>query len=101
MEINKEDIVVQNNEAMGQFEARIQSHLAVSEYRIVKNRIICTHTEVPEALEGQGIASILAKTVLDFAQQEKLVVMPLCPFIAGYIHRHPEYKPLVLPGFRY
>ena len=97
----KEEIIIQNNEAKSQFEAHVQGHVAVTEYRIVKNRIIFTHTEVPVGLEGQGIASKLAKTALDYAKQEALEVMPLCPFIAGYIHRHPEYKPLVIPGYRY
>ena len=101
MSIQKEEITILNNEAKSQFEAHVQGHIAVTEYRIVKNRVIFTHTEVPVGLEGQGIASKLAKAALDFAKQGELVVMPLCPFIAGYIHRHPEYKPLVLPGFRY
>lgn len=101
MNISKDEIQIVNNEALGQFEAKVQGFLAVSEYRIVKERIIFTHTEVPVELEGNGIASQLAHTALEFAKAENLVVMPLCPFIAGYIHRHPEYKPLVLPGFKY
>ncbi|MFN3380760.1 MAG: GNAT family N-acetyltransferase, partial [Runella zeae] len=45
--------------------------------------------------EGQGIGSILAKHVLDYAQTHHLKVRPLCPFIKAYIQRHPEYEPLV------
>lgn len=101
MKIAKEEISIQNNEALGQFEANIRGFLAVAEYRRVKNRIIFTHTEVPQELEGNGIASKLAYAALEFSKRESLVVMPLCPFIAGYIHRHPEYKTLVLEGFRY
>jgi predicted GNAT family acetyltransferase len=26
--------------------------------------------------------------------------VPLCPFIAGYIDRHPEYRDLVAPEHR-
>jgi hypothetical protein len=101
MDIQPENITVVNNEAKGQFEANVNGHLGVVEYRRVKDRIIFTHTEVPVALEGKGVASKLAKTALDFAKNEGLTVMPLCPFIAGYIHRHPEYRPLVLEGFKY
>lgn len=101
MDSPKEEIVIRNNETLGQFEANLRGFLAVAEYRRVKDRIIFTHTEVPRELEGQGVASRLAFTALEFAKREGLVVMPLCPFIAGYIHRHPEYKPLVLEGFRY
>ncbi|PHN01764.1 GNAT family N-acetyltransferase [Flavilitoribacter nigricans] len=101
MNIPKEEIVINNNEALGQFEANVRGFLAVAEYRRIKDRIIFTHTEVPQELEGNGIASKLAFTALEFAKREGLVVMPLCPFIAGYIHRHPEYKRLVLEGFKY
>ena len=101
MKIPKEEITIHNNEALGQFEAKIRGFTAVTEYRRVKDRIIFTHTEVPQELEGNGIASHLAYRALEFSKREGLIVMPLCPFIAGYIHRHPEYKSLVLEGFKY
>ena len=50
---------------------------------------------MPEQLEGRGIASKLAKTALDYSRAEGLTVVPLCPFIASYIERHPEYADLV------
>jgi len=101
MDSHHEKIMVKNNEEKSRFEVEVEGNVAFSEYRRVKDRIIFTHTEVPEELEGKGIGSALAKTALEFAKSEGLTVMPLCPFIAGYIHRHPEYKPLVLPGFKY
>ena len=57
--------------------------------------IIYTHTEVPDALEGRGIGSKLARTVLDYARAAHLAVVPSCPFIRAYIARHPEYQDLV------
>ncbi|MCB0376407.1 MAG: N-acetyltransferase [Sinomicrobium sp.] len=101
MDTEKKVYAIKNNEALGQFEICESGYLAVAEYRRVKNRIIFTHTEVPPELEGKGMASQLAKTALDFAREEGLEVMPLCPFIAAYIRRHQEYASLVLPGFRY
>lgn len=101
MNIQPEEINILNNEVKGQFEAHVKGYVGVTEYRRVKDRIIFTHTEVPVELEGNGIASKLAKAALEFAKKEGLTVMPLCPFVAGYIHRHPEYKPLVLEGYTY
>jgi predicted GNAT family acetyltransferase len=86
---------VENNPAAGRFEAVIDGQLAQAQYRRVGERILFTHTEVPEQLEGRGIASQLARAGLDFARAEGLTVVPLCPFIASYIERHPEYKDLV------
>ncbi len=62
--------------------------------------IVFTHTEVPEALEGHGIAAKLAHTALEHARAQRLTVVPLCPFVASYIRRHAEYQGLVHPDYR-
>ena len=51
---------------------------------------------MPEALSGQGIASALAKHVLEYAVQNQLKVQPDCPYIRAYIGKHPEYQSLVV-----
>ena len=72
---------------------------AVLEYIPAKKHLVFTHTEVPPAYEGRGLASRLAHTGLEYAKEIDQPVLPLCPYVAMYIRRHPEYKPLVLPGF--
>lgn len=42
----------------------------------------------------------MAKTALDFARDEGLEVIPQCPFVAGYIIRHPIYADLVVNSGR-
>lgn len=96
-DLNAVDVL--NNSEKSRFEVTIAGHTAICEYKIVKDRIIFTHTEVPPGLEGKGIASLLAKTGLEFAKTEQLKVMPLCPYVAGYIKRHPEYRSLLMEGF--
>jgi predicted GNAT family acetyltransferase len=66
------------------------------EYRRDGSRIVYTHTVVPPYLEGHGIAGRLAWHALDYAREEGLTVVPLCPYVADYIDRHPEYADLVL-----
>ena len=82
------------------FESDLGGALAVLEYRRRNNQIIYTHTEVPFASEGQGIASSLAKVALDYARDNHLEVVPMCKFVAAYIRQHPEYLPLVSPEHR-
>jgi predicted GNAT family acetyltransferase len=94
------DIKVENNAAAQQYEAHIDRHLAVAEYRITGNTITFTHTEVPSSLRGRGIASKLIQTALEDARAEELMVVPLCSFVAGYIRKHPEYMPLLSPNSR-
>ena len=93
------EINVIHNPEKKQFEAEVDGHLGRTEYMMTGETIIFTHTEVPRELEGQGIAGHIAKVALDYARDNNLLVMPLCPFVAGYIRRHPEYRALLKPGF--
>jgi predicted GNAT family acetyltransferase len=49
------------------------------------------HTEVPEALRGRGLSSLLAKTALEYARENSLKVDVVCPLVKDYIYKHPEY----------
>lgn len=62
------------------------------------DRIVFTHTEVDDRFEGQGVGSMLARTVLDQARNEGLTVVPSCAFIRGWIERHDDYADLVADG---
>lgn len=99
MQIDPSNLEVIHNTERKRFEIQINGHQGVVEYMLAGNRIIFSHTEVDVALEGQGIASLLAKTALEYAQAHQLEVMPLCPYIAAYMRRHPEYQVLLAPGF--
>lgn len=85
------ELVIEHNTNKRRFETVINDHNAFVEYNLFNHGINFTHTEVPIELEGKGIGSALAKFVLDFAKDNRFRVMPLCPFIKGYIDRHPEY----------
>jgi uncharacterized protein len=79
------------------YEARDESgkRFGLVEYIRTDGMITFTHTEVDPAAEGQGIGSTLARSVLNQARADGLAVLPLCPFIKGWIARHPEYQDLV------
>ena len=53
------------------------------------------HTEVPPALRGRGIAGTLAKTALEYARDKNLKVDVVCPSVADFILKNPEFKVLV------
>jgi predicted GNAT family acetyltransferase len=58
------------------------------------------HTEVFDAFEGQGVGGALARGVLDDLQAREIKVRPFCPFIAGWIRRHPDYLDGVADAYR-
>jgi uncharacterized protein len=83
------------------YELRLGDRLiGLAAYRRRNGRIAFTHTEVDESCEGRGFGSLLAATALEDARREGLEVAPLCPFIAHYIRRHPEYAELVASRYR-
>ena len=98
---NDADLPVVHNSAAQRFEISLDGRIAYSKYLLAGEKIIIEHTEVPVGLEGKDIAGRIVRTALDYARTQKLKVMPLCPFTAGFIHRHPEYQDLVLEGYRY
>ena len=64
-------------------------------YRLEGEVVTFTHTVVDPAFEGHGVGSALARTALDDARRRGLTVVPRCPFIAGWIAKHPDYQDLV------
>ena len=64
-------------------------------YHARRREIVFTHTQVSDAYEGQGAGSQLAREALDDARRRGLRVVAICPFIASWIERHPDYADLV------
>ncbi|MBC3539616.1 GNAT family N-acetyltransferase [Rufibacter sediminis] len=89
------ELDIKNNPAAHRFETTVDGSTAVVEYRLKGNVITVLHTKVPKELEGQGIAAALTKQVLTYIADEKLELVPLCPYMAAYLQKHPEYQTLV------
>jgi hypothetical protein len=95
------EAVVADAPQASRYELRLDGHLiGLASYRRRNGLIAFTHTEVEEALEGRGFGSRLAHEALEDARRQGLEVVPVCPFIAHYIERHPEYEQLVAPDYR-
>lgn len=63
----------------------------ITEYEERAGRAVFVHTEIDPSYEGQGLGGKLAKGALDAEAAAGRKIVPLCPFIAGYIGKHPEY----------
>jgi uncharacterized protein len=57
--------------------------------------ITLIHTEVPASLRGRGLAGLLAQTGLEYARDHQMKVDVVCPMVANYVSKHPEFQPLV------
>jgi predicted GNAT family acetyltransferase len=81
---------VTDNAAASRFEVETDGQLAQLVYRLRAGRLVLVHTEVPQALAGRGIGSLLVAAAVDRAEREELTVVPLCPFARGWLQRHPD-----------
>ena len=86
---------VRDNRAEQEFELDVEGHRAIAAYQREGGTITFTHTLVPKAIEGRGVASKLIRAALDASRDEGLTVIAQCPFVAAYIERHPEYRGLL------
>lgn len=79
----------------GRFEWPLDRGSAECVYRRHGDLLLVTHTEVPRAYEGQGLAGHLVRALLDWARAEGLRVRPLCSYVAAYMRRHPDTQDLL------
>lgn len=89
-----------DNTEQKQYEVHIGSEMSRVEYIRAGDKIYLTHTEVPASLAGKGIGSALIGAVLSDVKEKGLTLVPLCPFVALYLQRNPEWKELVLKGIK-
>jgi uncharacterized protein len=90
-----EGLPVEHNADASRFEIRFGDELARVQYVTRGSTLVFTHTEVPVALEGHGIAGRLARHGLEYARANGLSVVPQCPYVRHFIEQHPEYADLV------
>ncbi|HZU30856.1 MAG TPA: GNAT family N-acetyltransferase [Candidatus Angelobacter sp.] len=80
----------------GRFEIEREGHMAYLEYNLAGKVLQLIHSEVPPALRGKGLGSELAHSALEYAREQGLKVDVICPSVAAYLEKHPEYADLVL-----
>lgn len=91
----KKPYVFRHNAEEKRYELEVGGEQAVVEYIRDGEVLFLTHTYVPEDLEGRGIGSELVRSVLEDVRERGLRIVPLCPFVAVWINRHPDWEPLV------
>ncbi|MDA8437390.1 MAG: GNAT family N-acetyltransferase [Propionibacterium sp.] len=87
------ETIVTDNPTARRYEAHVDGRLAgFAEYQLTDELIVFTHTEVDPAFEGRGIGSAIARHALDHVTVDGTrKALAVCPFIKGWIQRHPEY----------
>ncbi|MCB0765400.1 MAG: GNAT family N-acetyltransferase [Flavobacteriales bacterium] len=97
-EADLQDLPLIDEEDSRQFVMRVGEYRARMEYDRNPDRIFLTHIEVPPALEGQGVAAVLTEKVLEWTENNRLSLVPSCPYVKNYLRRHTAWQRLLLKG---
>ncbi|AEH89970.1 N-acetyltransferase [Mesorhizobium sp. M7A.F.Ca.US.014.04.1.1] len=90
------DAKVTENIRQHRFELPITGHaFAVAYYTLQDGKVALIHTEVPSEFSGQGIASRLAQGTFELLRKTGRKAVLKCPFMSGFVARHPEYTDVV------
>ena len=87
---------VTDNPAQHRFEMTVEGEVAAVYYRQEGDALVLVHTEVPQALSGQGVGSRLAQGVFDLMRATGRKAIVTCPFLVKWANRHPEVNDVVV-----
>jgi len=57
-----------------------------------ETRMILDHTEVNDAYRGQNIGKRILMQIVEFARENKIKIIPLCPFAKSVFNRVEEIR---------
>jgi len=80
----------------GRFVTQVDGHAANLDYEMADRIMHITHTHVPEAIGGRGIAGKLVEAAFHHARAEGWKVRPLCSYAAAWVKKHADYADLVV-----
>ena len=77
------------------FVLMVDGHTCLLDYRLADGVMAITHTHVPEAVGGRGIAAALTRAALAVARENGWKVSPLCSYAQAFFMRHPQEADLL------
>lgn len=67
--------------------------LGLTQYRLPDDdHVDFIHTESSPEHAGEGLAARLVTFALDDVRAQGKRIIPHCPYVAGFIRKHPEYE---------
>ncbi len=85
---------IQHDSAARRFAVDADGHQGHVEYELGDGVMTITHTIVPAAIGGRGIAGDLVQAALDHARGNGLKVAPQCSYADDWMRKHPDYEDL-------
>lgn len=73
-----------------QFTTVVAGHLAELDYTVALDAMTITHTRVPPAIGGRGVAAELMGAALKVAAERGWTINPACSYAAAYMRKHAQ-----------
>jgi predicted GNAT family acetyltransferase len=89
------DLDITHDAGKRRFTAVVDGHECEIDYQLSGEVMSITHTGVPQAIAGRGIAAQLMRAVLKEAEARGWKVIPACSYAADFMRKHPEYGHLL------
>lgn len=86
---------VRHDAAARRFATTVDGVDAFVDYERRGDAMVITHTRVPEAIGGRGVAGQLVRAAFDEARAQGWTVQPACSYAAAWAERHPEVSDLL------
>lgn len=77
-----------DNIRKNRFEYSLNDAVAFANYRREGSTLYIDYVEAPPELRGTGAAGKLMQQIMNFAQKEKLNVVPICGYAASWMAQH-------------
>ena len=91
-----DDLSFRLNEDLRRYEVLAAGSLAgYTEIQAHGGTVAFTHTRVFDDFAGQGLAGRLVGQALEDVVAGGRKIVPYCEYVAGWLHKHPEYEPHV------
>ncbi|WP_298486635.1 GNAT family N-acetyltransferase [uncultured Maribacter sp.] len=94
------EVEINDNSFLRQFETTVQGHLAKIEYSSQERKVFLTKLVIPEGVTKEGFKEDFIKAVLNTIQENNLRVVPTSPEIAGFLRKNRQYKGMLPIGIR-
>jgi predicted GNAT family acetyltransferase len=81
---------IEHQQDRQRFAMAVDGHEAELDYHREGDVLVITHTGVPAAIGGRGIAGALVQAAVDFARGAGLRVRPVCSYAESWMDRHRD-----------
>jgi uncharacterized protein len=85
-------ITINHDQAAHQFVTEVDGNHAHLDYTLDGRVMTITHTKVPPAIGGRGIAAELMAAALSAARAAGWTVIAACSYASAYMARHPDQQ---------